>query len=269
MVLLTLLIGAVMISNTKAQTATPPTIPSCEHLQQIDGSVQCNAAAAAASSPFERTFGFGGGGLSNFAGGFSGRFIYDVYCNQWRSVHYRDCPVAYQFDSYNNFCNNPQLTAHLYREDVAPVYVLDLLGGGGLKTCQFTPLCLGCPVLSNSQHSCSRHSGSHGSHFGGSHGSHFGSSHGSHFGSSHDSQFRGFQGPQVGQGSGGSQFGIPNFFGGSNGVNSLLNLQVLRDSSGFNDRSRRSVGNGEIEEGDEVGNSEDLSIVEEIDEIWV
>merc|ERR1719347_1572041 len=84
MVLLILIISAVMISYTKAQTAAPPTIPSCEHLQQIDGSVVCNAAAA--SSPLLRTF--GGGGLSNFAGGFSGRFIYDVYCYQCRSVHY-------------------------------------------------------------------------------------------------------------------------------------------------------------------------------------
>merc|ERR1719347_1995626 len=129
----------------------------------MEPSVECDVDCDGGG--LERSFGaatFGGG---NFIGGFSGRFIYDVFCNQWRSVGYRECPVAYEMNSYRNFCNDYGLTAHLdHPRDVASVYVLDLFGGGGFNTCQFTPVCVGCPGLGI----C--HS-SRGSQSGGSHGS--------------------------------------------------------------------------------------------------
>lgn len=139
-----MLIGiALIVPHTLCQG--PNSVPSCCDLKKMEPSVQCDVNCDGGG--LERSFGaatFGGG---NFIGGFSGKFIYDVFCNQWRSVGYRECPVAYEMNSYRNFCNNYGLTAHLdHPRDVAAVYVLDLLGGG-LKTCQFTPVCVGCPGL--------------------------------------------------------------------------------------------------------------------------
>lgn len=140
----------------------------------VECDVDCNAVSNGLSRSFgSSTLGFSGG---SFIGGFNGKFIFDVRCNQWRSIGPRDCPVAYDMNSFRNFCNDYRLTTHLEPYDVRPVYVLDLLGGG-FETCQYTPVCVACPGLGL----CDISFNSHG---------------GSQVGSSHSSPFRG---PNFGQ----------------------------------------------------------------------
>jgi len=171
---------ASILSLARCQQS-PPSIPSCCDLKKMEPSVDCDVDCdAASSSGLTRsfgpaTFGFGGG---NFIGGFNGKFIYDVRCNQWRSVGPRECPIAYDLNSFSNFCNNFHLTAHLDQHDVSPVYILDLLGGG-FETCQYAPLCVACPGLGLCDISFDNHHHHGVSHIGS------GSSHSSPFGGSH------------------------------------------------------------------------------------
>jgi len=155
----TVVVLASIASLTQCQG--PTKVPSCCDLKKMEPSVECDVDCNVASSGLLRSFGsasfgFGGG---NFIGGFHGKFIFDVRCNQWRSVGPRECPVAYDMDSYSNFCQDFRLTTHLGHNDVRPVYVLDLFEGG-FETCQYTPVCLACPGLGLCDVSFDSHGGS-------------------------------------------------------------------------------------------------------------
>merc|ERR1712201_13631 len=148
---------------------------SCEQLRELDSNhpqlkVKCGDNEA---EDEELTRSFGAASSMHFGGNrntaTSTQVIYDSQCSDWLIVGLHDCPIAFNFDPYENLCE----AGNWWRKQwvhTEPLYILK--SGLGSYFCRHTPRFF-CPILGEP---C----GSRGSTNGGGHGS---SSHGASHGS--------------------------------------------------------------------------------------